>query len=92
MTDNEKRKLEIGEPRLIRRMRTRIVELCRRIDETQYQVSMLVPTESRNFESEFKRLFEDRIAATIRNVHLETVQLEVAGKISGFTLSKCVGE
>ena len=86
------KKQEIGQPRLQRSYRSRTVELSRRLTEVQYQVTMLLPDKTECHDYKFRQDLENWIAERLGNIHVESIKLEIAGKIAGFTRSKCVGK
>ena len=82
----------IGTPRLKRVTRSRTVELNKELEEVQFQITVIIPTDHRGFNDDLFRLFEDRAAATVRNVHVEMAQLELVGGYAGFTVPMCASK
>ena len=82
----------IGTPRMKRSIKLKRLDNNRGIEEVQFQICVCLPSKIFDSKSDMQKLFEETISYKVKDIHLEMMRLESAGKIAGFTTGDCEGK
>ena len=83
---------KIGTPRIKRTIKVRNFDENRKIEELQFQVCVAIPSKSFDSKADMCRIFEEIACGQIRDIHLETMKLELAGNLAGYVVENCIGK